>query len=71
MTARVGQRYRLRGTEREGLVTSTTDTYAEWAEIVPNWPFPTAPVRVPHADLVRVPMRDHRGEPDFAEDAPL
>lgn len=57
-----GHRYRLRGTDREGMVTQPGETSSQWAEIRPNWPFPSAPIEVRNEDLQRVRMRDSRGD---------
>ena len=61
--ARVGLRYRIRGTNREGMVTEVHGAIAMWAEFVDGWPYPNAPVAQFVAELERAPMRDARGEP--------
>lgn len=61
--ARVGLRYRIRGTNREGMVTEVHGAIAMWAEFVAGWPYPNAPVAQFVAELERAPMRDARGEP--------
>mgnify|MGYP000505886028 CR=1 FL=1 len=61
--ARVGLRYRIRGTNREGMVTEVHGAIAMWAEFVAGWPYPNAPVAQFVAQIERVPMRDGRGDP--------
>lgn len=57
-----GHRYRLKGTDREGMVTQPGPASSAWAELRPNWPFPGHPIEVPNEDLQRVRMRDSRGD---------
>lgn len=63
----IGLRYRITGTRREGLVTRRSGDTVQWAEFVPGWPYPNAPITVNVAFLERVPMRDARGEPAHVE----
>ncbi len=62
MAIKQGERYRIRGTDREGMVMTVGEQLSRWAEIDPHWPFPSKPVLIRNADLERVKMRDRRGE---------
>lgn len=60
-----GCAYALRSDpSRRGIVMSVDWNGARWAEMVPDWPFPAPPVLVRQDDLVRVRMRDSRGDFD-------
>lgn len=69
MTLVQGHRYRIKGTKREGLVIGTEGDFAQWCEMVENWPFPASPIQVPAKSLERVKMRDARGDPVDLPDA--
>lgn len=64
-----GIRYRLAGTEREGMVTQPGEHSSLWAEIRPNWPFPSHAVPIRNDLLIRVRMKDRRGEPQGLPEA--
>ncbi len=57
-----GLRYRIAGTNREGIVTEVHGPFAMWAELVAGWPYLYAPTVQLCNRLELVPMRDKRGE---------
>ena len=67
MTVVQGQRYRIKGTKSEGLVTKiVNDAIVWWSQLYEDWPYPAKPVMLSASCLERVSMRDSRGDdPDL------